>query len=182
MTRKLNIGSGRKRIEGYENLDLLPSENVDHVHNLEQTPYPFKDNTFDEIKAHAICEHIHNLEGFMNECHRILKPEGVLDIHVPYFNCGTAIRPDHVRYFNYNWEGYFLRDMDCLQSHNKKNWKIIDKSIGYGKLGKVIKFFVGARKTYLISLVLGEVINAIDTKLIPVGKTNDTNNKNERKI
>lgn len=173
MKKKLNIGSGSNRVEGFKNLDLIKNKDVDYVHNLEQTPYPFKDNFFTEIRAYSVCEHIHNFEGFMNECHRILKKDGILDIHVPYYHCGSAIRPDHVRFFNYNWEGYFISDSGALQSHNKLNWTIVSKDVRYGKLGKLIKFFVGKRNTYLISLVLGEVIQGLDTKLTPIKNNNN---------
>ncbi|KPK02654.1 MAG: hypothetical protein AMK71_01500 [Nitrospira bacterium SG8_35_4] len=38
---------------------------------------PFKDNSFDAILSVATLEHVNNLEKFMNECYRVLRPGGL---------------------------------------------------------------------------------------------------------
>lgn len=62
---------------------------------------PFPDNSIESIISHHCLEHIG--EGFiplMDECHRILKPGGVMRIIVPLFPSRTAVEdPDHKRYF-----------------------------------------------------------------------------------
>lgn len=82
---KLNIGSHSKRIEGYTNVDALQLENVDVQHNLIQAPWPFDNNSVDEILAQEFVEHISfkYTHVVLGECWRILKPGGVLKIQVP---------------------------------------------------------------------------------------------------
>ena len=46
---KLNIGCGKKILNGYINLDVVKLPGVDIVHDLNKYPWPFKDNYFDEI-------------------------------------------------------------------------------------------------------------------------------------
>ena len=46
-------------------------------------PYPFEDNCFDTVVAGEVIEHIPDLDSFMKEIHRILKPNGVLIISTP---------------------------------------------------------------------------------------------------
>jgi SAM-dependent methyltransferase len=105
MMNKLDLCSGtaapqRKR-EGYITIDARPFDGVDHVCNLGSTPLPFEDNTFWEIRAHDALEHIR--DGFfelMDECWRVLRPNGIFDITVPRFPSPAAVmHPEHVQYF-----------------------------------------------------------------------------------
>ena len=59
------------------------------IHDLEDLPYPFDDDEFDDIHAYAILEHTGRQGDFrfffkqFNEFHRILKPNGYLCAMVP---------------------------------------------------------------------------------------------------
>jgi len=82
---KLNLGSHNKRVEGYKNVDIQPLENVDIVHDLTDFPYPFKQNSVDEILSQEFLEHISFRIVFkvLREWHRILKPGGKVFVQVP---------------------------------------------------------------------------------------------------
>lgn len=62
---------------------------------------PFPDDSIESIISHHCLEHL--TDGFiplMDECHRILKPGGILRIIVPLFPSRTAVEdPDHRRWF-----------------------------------------------------------------------------------
>lgn len=62
------------------------SGNVDITHNAEHAPYPFKENSFDGIVCSELLEHVFNPNTVIGECHRILKPNGILILTVPNFN------------------------------------------------------------------------------------------------
>ena len=63
-------------------LDIDDHSNPDVLHDLNQIPYPFDDNMFDEIHAYEVLEHCGSQGDYrfffnqFEEFHRILKPGG----------------------------------------------------------------------------------------------------------
>lgn len=85
-------------------LDFDEDCRPDVVHDLEVLPYPFGDNTFDEIHAYEVLEHTGNQGDWkfffdqFAEFHRILKPDGVLIATVPKWDSMWAWSdPSHKR-------------------------------------------------------------------------------------
>ena len=72
--QKLHIGCGYEILPGYLNTDSLPLPGVDQVLDLDQFPYPFEDNTFDEVFSAHVLEHVSDLGKTMEEFTRICKP------------------------------------------------------------------------------------------------------------
>ena len=70
-------------------LDISPSCNPDVVHDLNQLPWPFEDESFDEIHAYEVLEHLGSQGDYksffahFDEIHRILKPGGHLMASTP---------------------------------------------------------------------------------------------------
>lgn len=81
---KLNIGCGSDIREDYINIDRAKNPGVDVVFDLEELPYPFEDNSVDEIYASHILEHFQDPIAIIHELHRILKVGGQLRIKVPH--------------------------------------------------------------------------------------------------
>lgn len=84
MTRRLHIG-GKQPKEGWEILNALDDEYVDHIGNANDLSI-FKDNLFSEIYASHIAEHLDHkdeLLAALKEWLRVLKPGGKLSISVP---------------------------------------------------------------------------------------------------
>lgn len=84
MVRKLHIG-GKLRLDGWEVLNALPGDYVDHVGDARDLSQ-FADNTFDEIYASHVVEHFDymgELERTLREWHRVLIPSGRIGISVP---------------------------------------------------------------------------------------------------
>lgn len=83
---KINIGSGRRKIDGYINMDGLDWDGLTDIkHDMTKYPYPFENETVDEILMVEVLEHIPFKEtlNVLNECNRILKEGGKLHIQVP---------------------------------------------------------------------------------------------------
>lgn len=94
--RELLIGCGNRRSKDlhyadtpneYQNLttlDISPSAKPDVVWDLNVLPLPFEDNSFDEIGAFEVLEHVGKQGDYkaffalFEELHRILKPNGYL--------------------------------------------------------------------------------------------------------
>ena len=81
---KINIGGGLKRIDGFVNVDADPNTKPEYLHNLETDKLPFEDSTVEEVKAHHILEHIHNLGHVIKEIYRVCKNGAVVDIAFPH--------------------------------------------------------------------------------------------------
>ena len=83
------------------NLDCAQLPGVDVVADLDDcanTPLPFEDNTFDVILASHLIEHIRNTLPFMQELHRIAKPNCGAVLQLPYGSSDDAFEdPTHVR-------------------------------------------------------------------------------------
>lgn len=77
-------------------LDIDPSTKPDVVHDLDVMPYPFADESFDEIHAYEVLEHTGTqgdwrffLDQFA-EFYRILKPGGFFVATVPMWDSPWA--------------------------------------------------------------------------------------------
>lgn len=129
---KVDLACGQSKQEGFVGVDIW--EGADIVHNLFTFPYPFEDNSVDEIFCSHFIEHLpmdyveHNgknkdlLFAFMDEVHRILKPGGKAHFIFPNAKSSRAFQdPTHrrfipeqtVAYFNKQW-----RELNKLDHYN----------------------------------------------------------------
>ena len=93
--KKLNLGCGNDIREGYVNLDVV-DYGGNMIHDMGKFPYPFDDNTFDEILASHVLEHMNNFHDVITELHRIMKPNATLIVYAPFFlNTKYFGEPDH---------------------------------------------------------------------------------------
>ena len=105
---KLNLGSSTDYREGWVNLDIEEGKDiygksvkVDVVWDLNNYPWPFEDNTFDEINAHAILEHLESRVKPWNELRRIAKNGCIIDVDVPHYSGYTGY-DDPTHYHRYS--------------------------------------------------------------------------------
>lgn len=80
---KLNIGSGLNKMEGYTNVDKYASAEPDVIHDLEIFPWPFEDNSVEEVHANHVMEHLADVCGVMKEIYRVCKHGAKVQINVP---------------------------------------------------------------------------------------------------
>ncbi len=105
---KLDIGCGFNKKNGFIGIDRSAEVGADYVLDIEKEAFPFDDSTVSEIHCAHLVEHLSDLISFMNECHRILKPDGVMTILAPYYTAIQASQdPTHVRYINERTFCYF---------------------------------------------------------------------------
>jgi len=115
MKKELLIGCGESRVKNMSmdgnmewtnltTLDFYPECQPDVLHDLNDTPYPFEDDTFDEVHAYEVLEHLGkqgDWKSFFDqfgELHRILKPGGLLLATTPMWDSLWAWGdPSHTR-------------------------------------------------------------------------------------
>lgn len=85
-------------------LDIEPAHSPDVVWDLNLTPWPFDDNSFDEIHAYEVLEHLGEQGDYksffahFSEIWRILKPDGLLYATTPMWDSPWAWSdPGHCR-------------------------------------------------------------------------------------
>jgi hypothetical protein len=100
-TLKLNIGCGFNKLNGYLNIDKMPSCNPDQVVDLEGA-WPFADNSVIEIQASHVLEHLAASTdvflSLMQEIYRVCANNALIFIQVPHYQHWTFHSdPTHVR-------------------------------------------------------------------------------------
>lgn len=81
--KKLNLGCGEKKIQGYINVDCRPECGPDQLYDVRVLPY--NDGEVDEIRAYDLLEHFGRNETLLvlKEWNRVLKKGGKLTIKCP---------------------------------------------------------------------------------------------------
>lgn len=149
--KKLNLGCGKRTKKGWINLDKVPLDGVDIVHDIEHLPLPFKNNEFDIILCKALLEHIEYIP-IMKELYRILKKNGKLIIIVPHFTSKFSYSdPTHENLFSVETFEYFVKDM-------KNNWYF---NFGFNKLN--IKLNFSKKPYYFYNYLIEPIVNINQT-------------------
>ena len=99
---KLNLGCGSKKLKNYVNVDKFDYFKPDIIHDLEIFPYPFEDNSVDEILISHVLEHIgQSPETFLKiikEFYRVCRHNSLIKIIVPHPRHDSFLSdPTHVR-------------------------------------------------------------------------------------
>jgi SAM-dependent methyltransferase len=106
----LNLGCGQKPLVGAVNVDAVAMPGVDVVHDLDVFPWPWPDDSVDEIVASHVFEHVADPIGFMSEVWRILRCRGGVRIDVPHYTSRNAFTdPTHRRYCTEETFDYWVR-------------------------------------------------------------------------
>ena len=81
----LDIGCGKRKVAGAIGIDFNGNLSADVIHNLNQFPYPFQENEFDEIYIGSALFLLDNPVLVMEEVYRICKKQAKVVIVQPYF-------------------------------------------------------------------------------------------------
>ena len=116
MREVLNIGCGRKHVEGAVNLDVTPDSNPDVLCDLNRRPWPLPDNHFREVLAQDVVEHLEDVLKTFEEIHRVCRDGALVRVAVPHFSSGNAYTdPTHRHFF-----GYFT--LDCFTEKDERSF------------------------------------------------------------
>ncbi|HLG16651.1 MAG TPA: methyltransferase domain-containing protein [Blastocatellia bacterium] len=83
--RVLDIGCGTNKTPGAIGMDVNPRTNADVIHDLDDLPYPFQDDSFDEVIGRHVIEHVRDPMAVMCELHRITRAGGIVRLVAPHW-------------------------------------------------------------------------------------------------
>ena len=138
---KLNLGCGDKRLTGYTNVDICGSPDLQC--DLSCFPWPFDDESVDEVYSEHFLEHVVDYEKTVLEMHRILKPNGIIHFKVPHFRS---------MYFPWHLHKYAFSSVTC---------RLLCESRAYQFGGK--QLFEEVSLCFNYPYLIGGVVNRIFT-------------------
>ena len=116
-----NLGllcTGIDRDSFYEN-EIIADGMKFKAFNLSESPFPYEDNSFDIVYTKSFVEHIDNPEFFLNECKRVLKPNGKILNLVPDWEANMQI---------------FYDDHTHIRPYTTKSLSDLYRLIGFGSI------------------------------------------------
>lgn len=127
---RLIVGCGvnYQKQPGDTTVDILESPNVDLVRDLNKS-WLLPHDSYDEVIALHVVEHLNSLIHFMDEAWDVLKPGGTLYIETPLAGGNTELEwadPTHIRCFTtYSFFNYFTPHGIEQFGYTNKAWKIL---------------------------------------------------------
>lgn len=112
---KLDLGAGNNRREGFKGVDFVKTEQTDYVHDLFTFPWPFRDNSVEEVNCSHFFEHVPAKirPKFMDELYRVMSPGAKAQFVTPHYTSVRAtqdfshewppISQNSYLYFNKGW-------------------------------------------------------------------------------
>ena len=151
--KKLNLGSGQRKIKGALNVDFNLSSKPDRVCNLNKFPYPFKKDQFNEVFCYDILEHLDDLISVMKELYRVTKNGAKIVIESPHFSSANAFTdPTHKHFFSAFSFDYFTGENEWhYYLEGKFCFKTLERTIVFAPdiMNKFRqKFFNNHKKLY----------------------------------
>jgi SAM-dependent methyltransferase len=121
---------GQEARPGWVHHDRGMRPGVDVAHDLEVRPWPWADDSAEEIEARHVLEHLADCVGFMDECWRVLRPGGRLRVWVPDWRHENAWRdPTHKRCYHPDTFAYFDPETSWGQMfgrfYTERTWRLM---------------------------------------------------------
>lgn len=117
---KLDLGCGNNKKKGFIGVDIDKNSEADYFVDFEKDRLPFEDNSVEEVNAHHIMEHMHDLYFVMKELYRVCENNAIIIIEVPHYKYkGAFSNPAHCRYFTEDTFYSFDKSYDKLNKYSQ---------------------------------------------------------------
>ena len=99
---RLNLGCGNRKFPGWVNTDKVAACNPDQVVDLEQLPWPWPDDSVEEVMLSHVLEHLGQATdvylGLIKELYRVCRDGAKITVIVPHPRHDHFLNdPTHVR-------------------------------------------------------------------------------------
>jgi SAM-dependent methyltransferase len=124
--RILDVGCGIHKQPGAIGIDHNSASHADVICDLDHTPYPFADNSFDRVVAIHVIEHLDDVIGAMEEFHRLARSGGSVRIETPHYSDFSSFcDPTHRHHLNSFSFRYFGEDHGGFGYYSKARFREI---------------------------------------------------------
>ena len=177
----LDVGCGNNKFPGSIGVDSNPNTKADVIANLDQFPYPFRDNSFREVRVLHVIEHVADVMRTMEEFHRMLEPGGRALIITPHYtDFSSFCDPTHRSHLNSFSLRYFGDDNAGYGYYTKARFREIKvhvrllalwRYMGFEFLVNQSRWFRRFWEFYLCYVIRGKVIEwQLEALKNPVGR------------
>ncbi|MEK7404714.1 MAG: class I SAM-dependent methyltransferase [Acidobacteriota bacterium] len=166
--RTLDVGCGINKHPGAIGIDRNPASRADVLGDLDRFPYPFRDGSFDRVRAVHVIEHVSDVVRTMEEFHRLLKPGGRVYLVTPHYtDFSSFCDPTHRWHLNSFSFRYFGEDHAGFGYYSPARFREISvrvrllafwRCLGFGLLVNGSARFRRFWEHYLCFLVRGKVV------------------------
>lgn len=130
----LNVGSGKTKVDPrIMNMEIEPGDGIDIVGSVEDIPCD--SNFFDLVITQEVLEHVRSPHLAVKEIHRVLKPNGIAFIQLPFI---IGYHPCPRDYWRFTHEGL----IELVESSNFEVMKIavtVGPAVGFYRIS--VEFF-----------------------------------------
>jgi SAM-dependent methyltransferase len=107
----LDVGCGINKYPGSIGIDRIAGTAADVLVDVDRFPYPFRDQSFDHVRAVHVIEHVADVIRTMEEFHRLLRSGGTVYIATPHYtDFSSFCDPTHRWHLNSFSLRYFGAD------------------------------------------------------------------------
>src|ERR1700684_116107 len=87
---------------------MNPQTAADVLCHLDRGKLPFEDNSFDQVRAVHLIEHVEDVIATMEELHRVARPGGTIFLVTPHYTDASSYTdPTHRRHLSSDSFHYF---------------------------------------------------------------------------
>jgi SAM-dependent methyltransferase len=131
----INLGCGARFHPAWVNLDIAPQSAEVQRHDLRE-PLPFGDATCAAVYCSHVLEHCAraNAPVFLRECHRVLRPGGIVRVVVP--DLGTI-----AQLYLKNLDGALAGDAEAARRYEWIVLELLDQLVREESGGEMLKYW-----------------------------------------
>ena len=166
---KLNLGCGASKEPGYIGVDKVKLPTVDVIHDLDIYPYPFEDNSVDEVICSHILEHLQDINKTMEEIYRICKPNASVIVRAPYYKSHYAFGDSTHRHFFTEQSFIYFDSSHPLSYYTTARFEVVKRRL----VTRGVRRFLPLKR--LLNLLLWNITEQIwfelrvDKNVVPAG-------------
>lgn len=119
MPRILDVGCGSAKYPGAIGVDTNRETDADVLCHVDRGGLPFRDNSFDQVRAIHVIEHVADVLATMDEFHRVARPGGMVFLVTPHYtDFSSFCDPTHRWHLN----SYSFDYLDPSSRNGQRIW------------------------------------------------------------